>query len=138
MKFTNILHWTYYFDDNLTMTFLGWGYWVILGLLVLMIVAAIVVPHKTKKLPFLRRQVVLKSAAAASIFGWLMLVWLFFRYEGIRYLSWRLWAVLLIIYAIVQIGLIVKFAKFDFPKKRAGKISGQEKEKYLKRYLDKK
>jgi hypothetical protein len=80
----------------------------------------------------------LKSAAAANVFGWLMLICLFYRYEGIRYLSWRFWPVLIIVYALVQVGLIIKFARVDFPKKRASKITGQEKEKYLRRYLDKK
>jgi hypothetical protein len=120
------------------MTFWGWGYWVIVGLLVGLIVAVMIIPNRTKKLAFLQRQVILKSVAAANVFGWLMLVWLFFRYEGIRYLSWRFWPVLIIIYALVQAGLIIKFARVDFPKKRASKITGQEKEKYLRRYLDKK
>jgi len=135
MNFLNIFKWTYYFDDNLAMTFLGWGYWVIVGLLGLGIIAAIVVPRVTKKLPFLPRQIILHSAALAMLVGWLGLLWLFFRYEGLRYLSWRLWPTILLVYALVRIGLMVKFAWVDFPKRRTSKISGREKERYLKRYL---
>lgn len=135
MNFLNIFDWTYYFDDNLTMTFLGWGYWIIVGLLILMIVAAAVASRRTKKLPALPRQVVLKLVVLANVVGWVGLLWLFFRYEGIRYLSWRLWPALLIIYVLIQVGLIIKFAKFDFPSRRASKVSGQERDKYLKRYL---
>lgn len=137
MSFLHFFNWTYYFDDNLTMTFLGWGYWVIVGLLVLLVVAATIAPRKTKQLPVLPRQVVLKLIMLANIVGWVGLLWLFFRYEGIRYLSWRLWPTLLVIYALVQIGLIIKFARFDFPAKRASKVSGQEKDRYLRRYLGK-
>lgn len=135
LKFTNLFDWTYYFDDNLTLTFLGWGYWVILGLLVLMVIAPFIVVRKTKKLSFLKRELVLRAMRLFTLTGWVGLVWLFFRFEGIRYLSWRLWPVILIIYVLVQIGLMIKFAKVDFPAKRASKITGQEKEKYLKRYL---
>lgn len=132
-----IFNWTYYFDDNLTSMFWGWGYWVVLGLLVILVVAAYVVPGKTKKLPYLARELVLRSSRLALLEGWLLLIWLFFRFEGVRYLSWRLWPAILVIYALVQIGAMIKFAKVDFPRKRASKISGQEKEKYLKKYLGK-
>jgi hypothetical protein len=132
-----IFNWTYYFDDNLASMFWGWGYWVVLSLLVLMVVATYIVPGKTKKLPYLQRELILRSVRLASLFGWTTLVWLFFRFEGVRYLSWRLWPAILVLYVLVQIGLMIKFAKIDFPTKRASRISGQEKEKYLKRYLGK-
>lgn len=132
-----IFNWTYYFDDNLSSMFWGWGYWVVLGVLVAMIVATYVIPAKTKQLSYLPRELVLRSVRLATLEGWLMLLWLFFRFEGVRYLSWRLWPTFLIIYALVQIGLMIKFAKVDFPKKRASKVTGQEKEKYLRRYLKK-
>ncbi len=137
MNILNIFDWTYYFDSNLSMMFLGWGYWVILVLLVLMIIGGQVVPRRTKKLQFLQRQLALRSAATANVVGWLGLLWLGFRYEGIKYFSWRLWAALLVVYVLVQIGLMIKYAKFDFPAKRASKVSGQERDKYLKRYLKK-
>lgn len=137
VAFGNIFKLSYYFDDNLTLTFLGWGYWVIVGLLIAAIVASYVVPGKTKKLPYLQRELVLRSMRLAALVGWVSVIWLFFRFEGIRYFSWRLWPAILIIYTLVQIGLMIKFAKVDFPKKRASKITGQEKEKYLRRYLGK-
>ena len=137
MSFLHFFDWTYYFDSNLSMTFLGWGYWIIVALLVLMIIAGQIVPRRTKKLQFLQRQLVLRSAAVANVVGWVGLLWLVFRYEGIKYFSWRLWAVLLVLYVLIQVGLMIKYAKFDFPAKRASKVSGQEKDKYLKRYLRK-
>lgn len=138
MSIINIFNWTYYFDDNLSMTFLNWGYWVIIGLLIAMIVTSFILPNKTKKLPFLQRQLVLRTNHLLNLIGWLGLIWLVFRYEGIRYLSWRFWPALLWVYALIQIGLMIKFAKFDFPKKRASKVSGQDKDIYLRRYLGKK
>jgi len=137
ISLTGIFHLSYYFDDNLTLTFLGWGYWIVVLFLLACIVGAFVIPRKTKNFSYLPRQIWLKIGQVANLTGWLGLIWLFFRYEGIRYLSWRLWPAILIIYILVEVGLMIKLAKYDFPKKRASKITGQEKEKYLKRYLRK-
>lgn len=130
-----IFNWTYYFDDNLASMFWGWGYWVVVVLMVGLVVAGLIVPKRTKKLSVMKRQITLRMAATANAVGWLMLVWLFFRFEGIQYLSWRFWPAILVLYMLYQIGWAIKFAKFDFPKKRASKITGQEKEIYLKKYL---
>ena len=129
------LNWTYYFDSSISSTFWGWGYWVLVALLILGILAGLILPGRTKKLPFMQRQVLLRALSTAHAIGWLGLIWLFFRFEGIRYLNWRLWGVLLVFYGLYQIGWMIKFAKVDFPRRRASKITGQEKEKYLKRYL---
>jgi hypothetical protein len=138
MSILHFFYWTYYFNDNLSMTFVGWGYWAIVGLLVVMIIASVVLPAKTKKLPFLQRQIVMRSNHLFSLVGWLGLIWLMFRYEGIPYLSWRVWPAILTVYSLIQIGRMIKFVKIDFPARRASKITGQEKEIYLRRYLGKK
>jgi hypothetical protein len=136
MSFLNLFHPGYYFATNQTSTF--FGFWPLVGVLVLLLVSGYVIGAKSKKMPSPMRQVAQILSGTAILIGWLALLWMFFRYQTAPYLSWRFWPLLMLIYAVWQIVLAIKFVKKDYPKKLALKENVGEKEEWLKRYKKRK
>ena len=136
MSLSNLFDITYYFDNNMHQDFAG--FWVLLVLFVLLIIASWIVSVKfIKKWNFFKRTVASRLVRTAQIIGWIGLAWLFFRFELIPMFSWRLWPALLFIYFIVEMVMLIKWMKKDYPKRQAKKKGMGDKDLYLRKFLGK-
>ena len=136
MSFSNLLNFSYYFQNDAFYTFLG--FWVVFVLFVLLILGSWIVSAKfMKKWNYINRTIASRLMRASQIVGWLGLLWLFFRYESIPMFSWRIWPALLFVYLIVEIVMLIKWVKVDYPKKRAKKKGMGDKDLYLRKFLGK-
>ncbi len=134
MSLLNIFKISYYFDNNTGSTFTG--FWVLVGLVVLLLIASVVLKRKPE-LVKIDRRVLYKMTRIAFIFSWIMLLWLFFRYEGVMYLSWRFWPAILILWVIYEKVLLYRFWKYELPARRSRGDENSSKEKYLRRFTRK-
>ncbi len=133
MSFLHLFQISYYFDSNAWSTFAG--FWIVLGIAAVALIASVILRIKSKKMAYAKREVIERITGPVFVVSWVFLLWMFFRYEGVPYLSWRLWPLLLVIYLVVEAVLLVKFIRIDLPKKREGKnLYSDTKQKYLKRF----
>jgi FlaA1/EpsC-like NDP-sugar epimerase len=136
MNISNLFHLSYYFGNDVFYTFNG--FWVVFVILVLMIIGSFIVNAKfMKQWNFLKRTIATRLTRAGQIIGWLGLLWLFFRYESIPMFSWRIWPALLVLYFIVEVVMLIKWVKKDYPKARAKKQGMGDKDLYLRKFLGK-
>lgn len=135
MSLLSIFKISYYFDNNTGSTFTG--FWVVVALMVLFLVASLVIKKKPELVKKFDRRVVYRLTRVAFIFAWVMLLWLFFRYEGIPYLSWRLWPAILLIWAIYEKVMTYRLWKYELPARRSQGAAMGDKEKYLRRFQGK-
>ena len=134
MNIANLLHISYYFDNNMESSFNG--FWVLLVVFVLLILGAWIVSFKfIKQWNFLKRVIAGRLIRAAQIIGWIGLGWLFFRFENIPMFSWRIWPALLFVYLLVEVFYLIKWVKKDYPKARAKKKGMGDKDLYLRKFL---
>ncbi len=106
--------------------------------LILLLIGGLIVRAKSKRWAYFGREVALRATSIGFIIGWLGLLWLFFRYEGIPYFTWRLWPALLIIYVLVALYYLVRFIRVDYPERQKQRGSRADKDVYLRRFLGKK
>jgi len=135
MTILNLFRPDYYFDNNLDSIF--FGFWVWLGLAILLILASAIMNLKSRQWSYFYKQIVARSTQIGTIVGWIGLLWLFFRYEGIPYFTWRIWPALLFIYVIVAVWYLVRFIRVDYPARQAKRGSRADKDVYLKRVFRK-
>jgi len=79
----------------------------------------------------------IRLTRAGFSLGWFGLFWVWLRFEGIPYFSWRLWPALLFIYLVIELVYLLKFVFIDFPKRKAKKLEKGDKDLYLRRFLGK-
>lgn len=133
MSILNLFHLSYYFDNYAYQTFPG--FWVVLGLAVVVLVGSVILKNKSKSMVFAKRAIIAKITAPLFISSWILLVWMFFRYEGVVYLAWRLWPTLILIYLIVSGVLLYRFIKVELPQKREKAVPQEDvKQSYLRRF----
>jgi len=135
MSIANIFKLSYFFDNFPGSTFPGSTY--ILAVLVLIVLASVIVSYKAGKWSYFKKQIAIRLTRTGFVIGWFGLAWIWLRFEGVPYLSWRLWPAILFIYLVMELVYLVKFVKFDFPKQRAKKISKGDRDLYLRRFLGK-
>jgi len=135
MSLLNLFHISYYFDNNLGSTFTG--FWFALVVASLLIMASVIDNIKSKRGSYFYRQIAVRATQIGSIVGWIGLIWLFFRYEGIPYFTWRVWPALLFIYVLVALYYLVRFIKVDYPERQKQRGSRADKDIYLRKFLGK-
>ncbi|RLC37379.1 hypothetical protein DRH29_02150 [candidate division Kazan bacterium] len=96
-----------------------------------------IISFKAGKWNYFKRQIAIRLTRTGFIVGWFGLALIWFRFEGIPYLSWRLWPAILFVYFIVELIYLAKFIFLDFPKKKAKKSGKEDKDLYLRRFLGK-
>jgi hypothetical protein len=136
MSFYHLLKLSYYFDSNAWSTFPG--FWIFFGVALAALVASVVLKIQSKKMAYSKREVIARITGPVFLVSWLFLLWMFLRYEGVPYLSWRFWPVLMFIYLIVAAVLLVKFIRVELPKKKEKRVTGSDvKQHYLRRFAGK-
>lgn len=123
----------YYFENFTESTFTG--FWVVFGLAVVALGASVWLRRKAKAWSFEKREITLRITGPVFVASWLMMLWMFFRYEGIIYLSWRFWPALIFIYLAVSAVLLWRWVKLELPKRKERAKSGDDtKQHYLRRF----
>lgn len=135
MSFSNLLHYSYYFDNVSGQTFTGFTF--VLILLILIVIVSSIVSYKAGKWSYFKKVVAVRLTRTGFAVGWFGLAWVWLRFEGIPYLSWRFWPTILIIYFIYEMVMLAKFIWRDYPKNKAKKMGKGDKDLYLRRYLGK-
>ena len=134
MSLANIFKISYYFDN-----FAGYdfsGFWIILGFLLCILFVALIGSAKlgrNKKLAFSRKFLISSWINLGYLLSIVGLCLLFFRYQGIPYLNWRIWPTVLIIVVIVQAISLIYHQKKVLPKKDAERQSRINQQYYFKR-----
>jgi len=133
LAFTHLFKLSYYFDSYPTATFPG--FWVILGLTAVVMVASLALKARSANWSYTKREIMGRITGPLFVTSWIFLIWLFFRYQGIVYLTWRLWPLVLFVYLVVSAVRLVIFIKSDLPKKRENRDPGAAvKQHYLRRF----
>lgn len=134
MSLLSFLKLSYYFDSFLGYTFPG--FWVILGILLGVFILSLIGSAK------LSRNKRLSGQKKALWGGWVNLgyllslggmIWLFFRYQGLYYLNWRFWPVLLLIGVGGWAGYLIYFQRIILPKKLADQQAKVTQAAYFRR-----
>ena len=129
---TGIFNPSYYFDSNPYHLFPA--FWWIVGVVAFILVASVVVKQRSGKLSFYKREIISRLTRIGFVFSWLFLLWSFLRFNGVPVLNWRLWPVLVLVYVLIELIYLWKFAKVDYPKRLAKKPALRTADKYLKRF----
>ncbi|MFH0905225.1 MAG: hypothetical protein V1826_00680 [bacterium] len=129
----NLFRIAYYFDSNTDSIFPGMVA-VLIGL-VLIIIVSLIVSRKLAKWSHFKKEVASRLTRAGSLVGWVGLLWLLCRYEGVPYLAWRAWPALLAIYLAIELVYLGVFVKVDYPKQRKRQVVHKDKDLYLRRFL---
>lgn len=134
-QFLNLFKISYYFNGQTDFTF--WGFWYVVGLLALILVASFVAGTKigrNKKIGGLYKNLYLQWVNLGYFLSILGLVFAFCRYQGIIYFNWRLWPVLVIVWTLIRIGQLIYFKKKTLPKKLADRDKQISKAKYFRKH----
>ncbi|MEZ4210558.1 MAG: hypothetical protein R3B38_02495 [Patescibacteria group bacterium] len=133
MSFLNIFKISYYFDSYSLSTFPG--FWAILVITVIALGASVWLKVKSDKWSYVRREITARITGPIFLVSWLNLLWLFFRYEGVVILSWRLWPALMIGFLIYSGVMLWRWIKIELPKKQAKRETNADtKQHYLRRF----
>lgn len=134
MFLVNIFKISYYFDN-----FTGYnfpGFWVVLGFLVVLLFVALIGSaklNKNKKLPPSKKLLISGWVNLGYLLSIVGLCLLFFRYQGIPYLNWRIWPTALLITVIVRVISLIYYQKKLLPKKDAERQAKISQQYYFKR-----
>lgn len=133
MSILNLFHLSYYFDNYAYQTFPG--FWIVLGLAIVALVASVILKDKSKNMVFAKRAIIGRITGPVFISSWILLLWMFFRYEGVVYLAWRVWPALIFVYLVVSGVLLYRFIKVELPKKKEKAVPQEDvKQSYLRRF----
>jgi uncharacterized membrane protein YkvI len=136
MSFLHLFQLSYYFDSYSLSTFPG--FWIVVGVMAVLVVASVIVKKRSGGMTYAKREMISRITGPVFVAAWLSLLWLFFRYEGIIYLSWRLWPLIIFIYLVVSAVNLWRWKKTELPKKQAKSLTGDDtKQKYLRRFQGK-
>lgn len=136
MSFSNIFKLSYFFDSYAWSTFPG--FWIVLGLAIVALIGSVYLKIRSKKMVYAKRQIIGRITGPVFLVSWLFLLWMFMRYEGVVYLSWRFWPLLMFIYLLVAGVFLYRFIKIELPKKKERAQGGDEvKQHYLRRFAGK-
>lgn len=136
MSFSNIFKLSYYFDSYAWATFPG--FWVVLGLTIVLLIGSLIVKARSLKMSYSKREIIARITGPVFLVSWLFLLWMFMRYEGVVYLSWRFWPLMMFIYLIVAGVLLYRFITIELPKKKErAQAGGDVKQHYLRRFAGK-
>lgn len=93
MNIKNLFHVDYWFDQPFTAQ--GTTLWVLMGLFLLLIVAGLVCKILAQFQEDKFKKILLKRFGSVGLtMGFVALVLMFFRQEGIRFFAWRFWLLL--------------------------------------------
>jgi len=126
MSILNLFKFSYYFDPSINYN--SGYFWIVLGILIAIFFVSLVVNSKlikNKSISGIKRKFLLNWTNLGLIISSIGLVYLFFRYESIPYLNWRLWPTLLILWGLSRAVYLIYFKIKILP----GKLLIKEKEK---------
>lgn len=133
MSFSNFFQISYYFDSYPVAVFSG--FWVVLGLTVFVLAASVWLRMKAEKWSYARREITKRITGPLFLSSWLMLLWMFFRFEGIPVMTWRLWPFLLVLFLLISAGRLIYWVRVVLPRKKERASQGDGvKQHYLKRF----
>lgn len=139
MSLLNLFKISYYFDNFPGYTFPG--FWVALAVLLMVFIMSLSGSFRLsrdKKISGHRRS--LWSGWANS--GYLLsiggLFWIFFRYQGVAYLNWRIWPALLLLGVIGWVGYLIYLQKKILPQRVAEQEARVSQAYYFRRRRGKK
>ncbi len=110
MSILNLFKLHYYFDISLGYT--SKYFWVVLSILALIFFISLIANSKlakNKSMSGIKRKFFLNWVNLGLIISSVGLVYLFFRYQSIPYLNWRLWPTILILWGLSRAGYLIYF-----------------------------
>ncbi|MFA5270540.1 MAG: hypothetical protein WC400_02975 [Patescibacteria group bacterium] len=134
MSLLHLFQISYYFDPTVAYDFPG--FWVVVILLAIVLVGSIwfgrTILHRKDLSGHLREfwQGWISLGYTTSIVG---LIYLFFRFENLMYVNWRLWPALLVLWVIGRSIYLIYIYKKVLPKKAAEKESRKMMSYYFRR-----
>jgi hypothetical protein len=130
MNFKHLVQLDYWFGQpfsaqGLTLWFLVGGFLV---LIITGLVAKIVAQYQEDKF----KKIILKRSGSIGIgMGFLGMVWMFFRQEGIIFLSWRFWLLMWVLVLGWRLYRVLKYATHRIPDMKTEESNRARIEKYL-------
>ena len=135
MSLIHIFYPTYYFDKNIEPLFPGfWGVVAIMGIILMVtIVLNLRSSGSFKKLPKEKKFWWTHWLNIGYTVSLVELVWLFFRFEAIPYLNWRLWPALMILGVLGWLGYLGYYRYKLLPQHLVEKEQQQSRAYYFRR-----
>lgn len=101
MSILNLFKFDYYF--NIYLQYDSGYFWIVLSILILIFFVSLIVNSKltkNKTMSGIKKKFFLNWVNLGLIVSSIGLAYLFFRYQGIPYLNWRLWPTILILWGL--------------------------------------
>ncbi|OGB74025.1 hypothetical protein A2V68_01500 [candidate division Kazan bacterium RBG_13_50_9] len=118
MSFLNLFKFGYYFDSMPGYTFPG--FWIVLIILIVVFVVSLAGSFRLSRARDMSGHKKMLWSSWVNL-GYLLslvgLAWLFFRYQGVVYLNWRLWPALLAIGVVGWTGYLIYLSRWVLPQK---------------------
>ena len=132
MRWLNLFKFSYYLDSNLGYTFPG--FYLALGIFIGLLLASFYIRKRVTRLlrEKLLQRVYFHLGSSSFWLGFGGLLWLFFRFQSIRFFNLRLWPALLFLYFLGSVFYAFYFLRFHYPRLVKVREEKEDKLKFLR------
>ena len=130
MNIANLFHVDYWFGHPLVAQ--GLALWLLLSTFLVFIVAGLICKITAQFQEQKFKKIILKKIGSLTLtLGFLGMVWMFFRQEGLVFLAWRFWLLVWLAILVWWLTAIVKYITKRVPNMQSEEERRARIEKYL-------